>query len=238
MKTYAFCMPIVEGTEQEMRSNVQQWLGDMKSEWLESRKDAGVYTERAWIQTTPNGSVLVLAHDVDDLDTVFETFAKSTKPFDVQFRQHIEKVHGVDITEAPAPIVKQLATWSDEQVSSYNENWAIAVPVTNGTFADVKDWAQSVWGDSEFADARAAAGISKQTLCWQETPEGNFCIVYAEGDSMEKAVKTIAACTNDVDKRWIEGTKKFTGLDITAGPSALPKIEKVFDAEIAKPATV
>ncbi|MCB0878962.1 MAG: hypothetical protein KDC46_08280 [Thermoleophilia bacterium] len=84
--------------------------------------------------------------------------------------------------------------------------------------------------DPEFEQSRHDAGLQSQVLCLQQTPMGSFVIVYAEGESLQRAVETFAGSDRDVDRRWFDGIERFTGMRIS-GYDSLPRIEPVIDAE-------
>lgn len=235
MKTYTFCMPIVEGKEALLQSRTKRWIREERDAWAESRKAAGIARERGWIQHTPQGPVLVLAHDVEDLDKAFRTIAESDRPFDVEFRKHVHETHGMELTADNAPSVRELEAWTDSDQPRDQKHWALAFPVRNGSFDEVAEWAHTVWSHDQFEAARRDAGVHKQVLCWQDTPQGAFVCLYAEGDGLKNAVEHVTQRNYEVDGLWLDGIERFVGLTVT-GFDALPRVETVMDAEAFHPA--
>src|SRR5262245_58261533 len=74
---------------------------------------------------------------------------------------------------------------------------------------------------AEFSAHHARAGNVRQTWTFQETPMGNFLLVWFEGD-VQKAFADLA--TNDSDfMTWFRGqVLDVTGVDFSAPPEGPP----------------
>lgn len=105
MQSVAFVVPLLPGTEEEDRLEMNScWRGDRMAGHHEARAALGIVRESVWAQDTPAGKVAVVYLEAEDLGRAFQGMATSDHPFDVWFRGHCLKVHGLDLTkELPPP---------------------------------------------------------------------------------------------------------------------------------------
>jgi hypothetical protein len=69
----------------------------------------GVTAENWYVQSMPQGDVVIVILEADDLATTFGTLAGSREPFDVWFKERAKAVHGIDFNEPPrAPLPMQV----------------------------------------------------------------------------------------------------------------------------------
>ncbi len=106
---FGFVLPLLPGkTDLDRETMTSCWYGERKAAFEDARRRAGVTREAVWIQGTPNGEVVVIYLEADDLASAFKTIATSDEPFDRWFRDHIREVHGVSLEEGfslPEPIL-------------------------------------------------------------------------------------------------------------------------------------
>ena len=104
MQSLGFVLPLLSGmTEVDRAAMTSCWNGERKAAFEDARRRAGITREAVWIQATPNGDVVVVYTEADDLDSAFKTIATSDDPFDRWFRDHVRQVHGVALEEGFAP---------------------------------------------------------------------------------------------------------------------------------------
>ena len=114
MATYGFMVPILPGQEDADRRLSEELAGPRRAEYEASRRRLGWHAERVWLQTTPQGSVAVFFLEADDIERVFTGLATSTDPFDVWWREQIQQIHGMDLTQPlPGPPNEQILNWTD-----------------------------------------------------------------------------------------------------------------------------
>ncbi len=106
-----FAMPLVPGAAETVRSMREEALGPLRSEYEESRRRLGITEERAWIQSTPMGEMVLVYLEAEDPQRALQGMAESQEPFDVWFRQYIQDAHGVDITTEQAPPPESAFEW-------------------------------------------------------------------------------------------------------------------------------
>ena len=113
MATYAFALPILPGQEEADRELFAQMRGARKAEYEAAWRALGIRSEQVWHQQTPQGTLAVVVLDVDDPGALFAGIATSTDPFVTWFREQIEAVHGLDLTQPlPGPPNELIHYWS------------------------------------------------------------------------------------------------------------------------------
>ena len=106
-----FAMPLVPGGDETVRGMREEVLGPRRSEYQESRRRLGINEERTWIQSTPDGEMVLVYLDAEDPQRALQGMAESQEPFDVWFRQYIQDAHGVDIASEQAPSPESVLEW-------------------------------------------------------------------------------------------------------------------------------
>ena len=74
-------------------------MGPRRSEFAEALKRQGVTKESWFLQKTPQGDMVIVHFEAEDLEKTFETEAKSKDPFMVWFKQQVKSVTGVDLEQ-------------------------------------------------------------------------------------------------------------------------------------------
>lgn len=110
-KFSVFAMPLLPGQADTVRRMREEALGVRRSEYEESRRRLGITEERAWIQSTPMGDMVLVYLETEDPQRALRGMAESQEPFDVWFRQYIQDAHGVDITRGQAPPPEPAFEW-------------------------------------------------------------------------------------------------------------------------------
>jgi hypothetical protein len=90
------------------------WIGELngpkKAEFEASNARNGLTSHRAWLQTNPDGTHVVIAvHEGPRADTYLENLAASQDPFDHWFLGSLADAHGMDASgPMPAPAKQYL----------------------------------------------------------------------------------------------------------------------------------
>ena len=117
MQSLGFVLPLLPGmTEVDRSAMTSCWHGERKAAFEDARRRAGITREAVWIQATPNGDVVVVYTEADDLGAAFKVIATSEDPFDRWFRDHVRQVHGVALEEGFAP-PEQILDFRSEPLS-------------------------------------------------------------------------------------------------------------------------
>jgi hypothetical protein len=95
-------LPGKEDTDREMfeRLNAE---GQARDADVSARRTQGLTREAVWHQRTPDGTLAIVVVEGHDVESAFRAIATSDEPFDRQFREFVEDVHGVDLASDPAP---------------------------------------------------------------------------------------------------------------------------------------
>lgn len=108
-QTICFTLPLLPGTTDADRDEMLAcWRGERATAHRGSRARHGITREATWIQATPGGDLAIVLLESDDLAASLYGIATSSDPFDVWFRAHVQRVHGVDLTAGmhlPEPIL-------------------------------------------------------------------------------------------------------------------------------------
>ncbi|HET7093335.1 MAG TPA: hypothetical protein VFI22_07655 [Thermomicrobiales bacterium] len=113
MATLTYALPIPTERIPEVRAFVAELLGPRRAEFEASWRDKGIAAERAWLQTTPAGALVLVSLEAADLRRAFDALAASQTAFDRWYRQRVQELYGVDLADARTrPQIEPLATWS------------------------------------------------------------------------------------------------------------------------------
>jgi hypothetical protein len=80
---------------------VKQFAKDMQSkkkDFEKSEKRLDVKRETWFLQTSPQGTLVIVNFEAKDLNKAFTGFAKSTDPFDVWMKDQVKQLTGLDMS--------------------------------------------------------------------------------------------------------------------------------------------
>ncbi|MGZ8603613.1 MAG: hypothetical protein ACXWXQ_10835 [Actinomycetota bacterium] len=107
MPTFAFVMPVLPGKEDKDVETLEGFSGgEEKDTYVAARRSQGMTRESVWHQRTPDGTLAIVLLEGDDLESALRSMATSDEPFDRQFREFVQDVHGVDLANDPPPDVR------------------------------------------------------------------------------------------------------------------------------------
>lgn len=109
------------------------------------------------------------------------------------------------------------------------ENIAFVVPLLAGKEEKDREAMVSCWnGDrkAEHDTARAALGVTRESVWAQDTPNGKVAVVYLEAESLGKAFQGMATSGAPFDVWFREHCLEVHGLDLT---KEFPPPELVLD---------
>ena len=75
--------------------------GARHSDYVASRKRHGITRELVWHQQTPMGDFAVVWVQGPGADKMMPAMGASTDPFDIWFREKVNEMHGIDMTQPP-----------------------------------------------------------------------------------------------------------------------------------------
>jgi hypothetical protein len=114
MTNYCFTAPILEGGIELMKKWIEENIVNNK-EHDAVFNTAGISRETVWIQHLPQGDYAVASYDTDDPEYSFKVLTTSNDPWAVKFRDHLKKVHGIDLSTGHPPLLnKMMVDWNKE----------------------------------------------------------------------------------------------------------------------------
>jgi hypothetical protein len=113
MAMLTFALPVPADRIDALRAFVAELLGPRRAEFDASWRAKGIVAERAWLQTTPTGALVLVSIEAGDLLRAMHAIATSDAPFDRWYRQRVREVYGVDLAdESSRPQIELLAEWT------------------------------------------------------------------------------------------------------------------------------
>ena len=94
---FATVFPVLPGKE----AAVKQFAKDMQSkkkDFEKSEKRLDVKRETWFLQTSPQGTLVIVNFEAKDLNKALTGFAKSTDPFDVWMKDQVKQLTGLDMS--------------------------------------------------------------------------------------------------------------------------------------------
>jgi hypothetical protein len=116
-RIFAIAVPILPGKTAQWKNFVSELKGKRSEEFVESRKRLGV-RERTFLQSTPNGDIVVVTLEGNDPAGSFKTFGNGTDPFTKWFIGQVKEIHGIDLTSPNPGPMPELMIDSMEEVFS------------------------------------------------------------------------------------------------------------------------
>lgn len=110
MTTTTFALAVPGDKIDAVRAFVAELLGPRREEFDRSWRAKGFRRETAWIQRTPDGALVLVLIEADDLARAYGELAVSDAPFDRWYRERVLELYGVDLRH-PGPPNELLAEW-------------------------------------------------------------------------------------------------------------------------------
>jgi hypothetical protein len=100
MALIAMAFPIPPGKMEQWKKFAADLKGPRRAEFSASRKQFGV-RERAFLQKTPMGDLVIVTTEGEDPGSFFQRFAAGTDAFTKWFLAQVSEIHGMDLTKPP-----------------------------------------------------------------------------------------------------------------------------------------
>jgi hypothetical protein len=108
----AVAFPILPGKTPEWRAWMDELNGARREDFVASRRAAGVH-ERAFLQSTPMGDLVIVTLEGDDPGQAFGKMMSADDDFTRWFIGRAEEVHGVDLSVRPTGAPSKLIVDTD-----------------------------------------------------------------------------------------------------------------------------
>jgi len=99
MKTFCAALPILPGKTEAGKEFAKACMGPRRAEFAEALNKEGITKESWFLQKTPQGDMVIVHFEAEDVEKAFETEAKSKTPFMVWFKQQVKSVTGFDLEQ-------------------------------------------------------------------------------------------------------------------------------------------
>jgi hypothetical protein len=111
MAVFMGAFPVLAGKDGEPRKFAEETLG-RRDEFDASQQRCGI-TKESWVlQETPEGSMVIVHFESDDVEGAFASLAQSDDSFDVWFKGRVKEITGVDLNESGGPLPQFILDWS------------------------------------------------------------------------------------------------------------------------------
>jgi hypothetical protein len=229
---YALPFPIAPGkTDADARSIGDYFRANM-DEYTESRKRLGTTVERAYLQATPMGTILIAYAEADrDFPEWNRALISSDLEIDRRFIEMVAEIHGVDIRQEPAgPPPETIGEWVDPEVTTRRKGLGFVAPVLPGKDDAGRAFAREafVTRKAELTESRRALGQNVEVVTLSSTPMGSFLCAYLEGNDPVEGNRGFAASTRPYDVWFKDSLKELFPADLDFS-QPLPPAEQIFD---------
>ena len=112
MPMMAVAFPILPGKTEDWRAWMAEANGARRDEFEASRRKAGVH-ERAYLQHSPMGDLVIVTMEGDDPARAFGTMMNEDSNFARWFTAKATEIHGFDPSQLPAGDPSELVLDSD-----------------------------------------------------------------------------------------------------------------------------
>ena len=112
------------------------------------------------------------------------------------------------------------------------QSTGFAAPILPGKLDDWKKFNEEINGPrrSEFEAQQRRLGNARQRVWLQQTPMGDFAIVFIEGDNVAESMKKMAESDDPFDAWFRDHIKDVHGMDVTEPRPPPPELVVSFDA--------
>jgi hypothetical protein len=100
MQTLAIALPLVPGGRERLLQLREIARGERREEHDDFFR-RHVFKENWYLQSTPNGDMVILYLETDDIGRLFGSIAATTHPYDHWHLDRAVEIHGVDFRKPP-----------------------------------------------------------------------------------------------------------------------------------------
>ena len=93
--------PILEGKLDVWKKWIADLKGPSSQELTDFNRRYGLTRHAAWLAETPMGTFVVALHEGPGGDDFMAKVGPSQLRFDVQFKEKLLEIHGIDVTQPP-----------------------------------------------------------------------------------------------------------------------------------------
>jgi hypothetical protein len=231
MAKFGFPVPILPGKEELVFSSTEQ-LKQRRQEHEESRKNAGLTLEGAWLQRNPDGSSLLVVYDEAEgsFEEVVRAFVTSGSDFDRWFLELNQEISGIDFRQPPpggGP--EHIGSW-EAAGGRRGKGLAFAAPLAESKADAGTQFIREAFETrkQELTESRLALGQTREEVFLNRTPMGDFAVIYLEGDDPVRANQGFASSQKPYD-RWFKDRLKEIFPPYVDFDQPVPPNQQVFE---------
>jgi hypothetical protein len=205
--TCGIAFPVLPGKETLVREIAAE-LQRRRPEYEESRRQAGISVERAYLQKNPDGSSVVVAYLEADRSFAdgMSVLVHSDRPIDHYFIDKNAEATGIDFRAGSAgPEPELVGQWIAPGATVRGRGFAFAAPLQPGKTEAGIAFAKEAYDGrkNEMAESRLAQKLTREEVFLNRTPAGDVIVVYLEGEDPIEANRQFAASNSAYD-RWFK----------------------------------
>lgn len=225
MTATAIMFPIMRGMTPACLEFAEEALGPRLHEHDESRRRLGLTVERAWVEATNQGDVLIFYFESDDLERSLKLLGESDELYDIWFREKVFTLTGADFCDCRTLASSELVFKSPELKSEGPASAAAtAFPILEGKQDEWFALLEELAGprEDEYRGYLWRYGLTVETFFVEHTPRGDMVIRYAEGDDPVAAIARFARSSHPFDVWLREEMLYLNGIDFIRRETAPP----------------
>jgi len=111
MTSLAIAFPILPGMSEKVRWLAAEVQGPRHSEMGASQRAHGIVRENWYIQSTPQGEMVIVYMEAEDPMRALQEWALSQAPFDIWFKQQVGEICGIDFNQPIPALPEQVFAW-------------------------------------------------------------------------------------------------------------------------------
>lgn len=113
MPMIVIAMPIPPERYDAWRSAMARFAGEQRDEYTAARVRQGVTRQGVFVNQGPEGPMEIMVMEADDPGRALGEIATSQEPFDIEFRNYLMDIYGLDLSQPPpGPMPEQVLDWS------------------------------------------------------------------------------------------------------------------------------
>lgn len=230
LSSTAIMFHILPGMTPKALDFTREALGPRLGEHDESRKQLAISVEKAWIENTNEGDVLIFYFEGGDLEGSLRKMGQSGHVFDLWFRNSMLSITGAnlgDVVLSPSELAFESPVIESKGPS---KSVATIYPLLPGKRDEWISLLEKLKGprDEEYRGYLWRYGLSIEKLFLQATPKGEAVILYAEGEDPADAISRFARSHHPFDAWLREEMLYLNGIDFIRRQTAPPP-HLVFD---------
>ncbi len=111
MESRVIAFPILPGKEEAGRRFADEVSNQRGAEMDRSLRGLGAVREDWYLQTGPQGAMILVAIEAEDVLKLFQEWAVSNDPFDCWFKQQAQQISGIDFNQPLSALPEHLFSW-------------------------------------------------------------------------------------------------------------------------------